>query len=102
MEKVCGVLVTWSFSNNFERNVLIFSVDNSVSHSHNCKNKFWILGEGPTSDINGSFGTLEEKFSINFSKASTKFCFSLYYNCDGYNGFLVGYNSIDKFDILNI
>ena len=40
MEKVCGVLVTWSFSNNFARNVLIFGVDNSASHSHNCKNRF--------------------------------------------------------------
>ena len=37
-------------------------------------------GEGPISGINGFFGSLKKKFSSNFSKANTKFCFSLYYN----------------------
>ena len=32
--------------------------------------------------INGSFGALEKKFSINLSKAKTKFCLSLHYNED--------------------
>ena len=39
-----------------------------------------ILGEAPISDINGSFGSTEKKFSINFSKANTKFPLSLHYN----------------------
>ena len=29
---------------------------------------FLLLGEGPTCGINGSFGSPEEKFSINFTK----------------------------------
>ena len=28
-------------------------------------NNFLVFGEGPTDDINGSFGTAEEKISIN-------------------------------------
>ena len=42
------------FWSRFARNVVIFGVDNSSSsHSDNCKNNFLILGEGPTSHING-------------------------------------------------
>ena len=130
---------------------MIFGVDNSSSsHSENPKNNFLILGEGPTFGINGSFGSPEKKFRINFTKANTKFCLSLYYNGDNSNLFVngkeiykfkadnkninfptqfclgsisngfsnteftevylngnvydfsVGYNSIDKSDILNI
>ena len=47
---------------------------------------FLISGEGDTLGINGSFGDPEKKCSINFSKANTKFCFSLHYNAD--NGYL--------------
>ena len=39
-----------------------------------------MLGEGPTYGINGSFGSPEKKFSINFSKANSKFCLCLHYN----------------------
>ena len=39
-----------------------------------------MLGEGPTHDINGNFGSPEKSFSVNFSKAQTKFCLSLHYN----------------------
>ena len=39
-------------------------------------------GERPTFGINGSFGSPENKFSINFSKANAKFCLSLHYNSD--------------------
>ena len=46
-----------------------------------------MLGEGPTYDINGSFDSPEKRFSINFSKVNTKFCFSLYYNA--YNSYLL-------------
>ena len=48
--------------------------DNSLSsHADNRKNHFIVLGEGDTHDINGSFGALEKKVIINFSKVKTKF-----------------------------
>ena len=47
---------SWSFSNGFARNVIIFGVDNSsASHAENRKNNFLVLGESPTYGINGSF-----------------------------------------------
>ena len=40
---------SWSFDNEFARNVIIFGVDNSSSsHSDNDKNNFLILGGRPT------------------------------------------------------
>ena len=73
----------WSFGNGFSRNVAIFCVDNSSSfHPDNRNNNFLILGEGPTSDINDSFGSPEKKISINFSEANTKFCLRFHYNGD--------------------
>ena len=43
----------------FARNVLFFGDDNSSSsHTGNCKNSFF---EGPTFDINWSFGSPEKK-----------------------------------------
>ena len=73
----------WSFDNWTARNVVIISVDNSSSsHFENCQNNILILGEGPTFGINGSFGSQEKKFSINFTKGNTKFCLSLHYNAD--------------------
>ena len=41
-----------------------------------------MLSEGPTLGINGRFSSPEKKFSIDFSKAKTKFCLSLHYNAD--------------------
>ena len=74
---------SWSFDNDFTRNVIIFGVDNSSSsHVDNRKNNFFMLGEGSTFGINGSFESPEKKFRINFSKANTKFCLSLHYNAD--------------------
>ena len=62
---------------------MIFGVDNSSSiHSDNCRNNFLILGEGPTYGINRSFGSPKKRFSIKFTKASSKFCLSLRYNAD--------------------
>ena len=75
----------WSFGNDYARNVIVFGVDNSSSsHNDNLKNNFLIFGEGDTFGVNGSFGAPEKKFSINFSKANKKFCFSLHYNADSY------------------
>ena len=74
---------SWSFDNDFARNVINFGVDNSSSfHSDNRKNNFLILGEGPTYGNNGSLGSPGKKIIINFTKANTKFCLSLYYNAD--------------------
>ena len=41
-----------------------------------------MLGEGDTFGINRSFGAPEKRYSINFSKAKTKFRLSLHYNGD--------------------
>ena len=72
-----------SFDNGTARIVVIFGLDNSSSsHSDNCKKKFLILGGGPAFGINGSFGSPEKKFSINFTKANTKFCLCLHFNSD--------------------
>ena len=58
---------SWSFGNDFARNVIIFGFDNSpLSHTDIRKSNLLILGEGPTYGINGSF-----------SKARTNFCLSL-------------------------
>ena len=61
-------------------------MNSSSPHSDNCKNKFLILGKGPTFGINGSFESKETKFSINFSKANRKYYLSLHYN--GVNSYL--------------
>ena len=76
MEKVSGFLTMTIAS-------MTNDVDNSSSsHSDNRKYNFIILGEGDTFDFNGSFGAPEKRFSINFSKANSKFCLSLHYNAD--------------------
>ena len=51
---------------------------------------FLILGEGPTCGINGSFGSPEKKFSINFIKTNTKFCLNLHCNTDNSYFFVNG------------
>ena len=55
---------SWSFGNDFARNVIIFGVDNNSScHTESLKNDFLILGEGDTFGINGSFGAPEKSFA---------------------------------------
>ena len=52
---------SWSFGNDFARNVIFFGIGNSSSsHSDNRKNNFLILGKGVTYGINGSFGSPEK------------------------------------------
>ena len=73
---------SWSFGNEFAKNVVIFGVDNnSSSHAYNCKNRFLAIREGLTYGINGNFRSPDKNF-CKFSKANTKFCLSLYYNSD--------------------
>ena len=80
----CGIAYdeagSWSFGNDFCRNVLIFGVDNSSSSQiDNLKNNYLVLGERPTDDISGSVGTAEKMVSINFSKDKILL---LHYNVD--------------------
>ena len=74
------------FDNESARNFLIFGVDNSSqSNAGNRKNNFLELSDGPTFGIDGSFDSAEKKFSINFSKANTKFCLNLHYKSSLFN-----------------
>ena len=92
---------SWSFDNDLTRNVIIFGIDNSLpSHFDNLEHNFLILGEVPTYDINGSFGSPEKKFIINFTKANTNFCLSLHYNADNSYLFVNG-KKIFKFETEN-
>ena len=84
-----------SFDNDTARIVISFGADNSSSsHADNCKNNFWVLCEGPTFEAISNFGSSEKNFSINFSKANTKFCLSLLYNTDNSYFFLNGKKSL--------
>ena len=59
-----------------------------------------LIGEGPTDDINDSICIAETKFSINFTKANTKFFVSLHYNGDE-SYFFVNKTVICKFKAHN-
>ena len=73
----------WSFDNDTTRNVVIFGADNSSSsHFDNLKNNFLELDEDDTFGTNENFGAAGKKFSINISKANTKFYLSLHHNAD--------------------
>ena len=65
---------SWSFGEDFARNVVIFDADNnSSSQRDNRKNIFLVLSEGSTDDINGNVGTIEQIFGMNFSKAKQRY-----------------------------
>ena len=65
---------TWNFSNNFSRNFVIFSVDDSSSsNTDNRKNNFLELGEGTNDDRNDSVSATGKKYNIKFTKAKKKF-----------------------------
>ena len=82
-------------------NVIIFGVDNnSSSYSDKSKSNFLILGKGPVYGINGSFGSPEKKFNINFTKGNRKSCLSLHYNADNRHLFVDG-KQIFKFKTSN-
>ena len=59
-----------------------------------------MLSECPTFGVNVSFGSPKKKFSINFSKANTKFCLNLYHNADNSYFFING-KEIFKFKAEN-
>ena len=88
---------SWSFSDDFARNVIIFRVDNSsLSHADNLKSDFLILDNF----WYYNFGAPEKEFSINFTKVKRNFCLSLHYNAD--NSYLfVNRKEIYKFKASN-
>ena len=71
---------SWSFDNDFVRNVIIFGVDNSLSsRTDDGKNNFLVLGKVPTGSINHSTDRAEKIYKIKFSKANIKFCVNYLY-----------------------
>ena len=82
--------VLWNFGNDLARNIVIFGAEISwLFHADNLKNKFLVLGEGSTYGVNGRFGSPEKKFSVNFTKANTKFGLNLNYNGDNIYLFVI-------------
>ena len=55
-----------------------------------------MLREGPTFAINGSFGSPQKSFSVNFTNVHAKFCMNLHYNIDN-SYLLVNRREIFKF-----
>ena len=65
---------SWSFGNDFARNVVVFGVDNSSSsHTDNRKHNFLVLGEGPTQGIDDSTGSAGKKIVLNLVKQIQNF-----------------------------
>ena len=102
----CGIAFdgkdAWSFVNEYPWNLLIFGGDNSSSsHAHNHKNKFLVLGEGSSFNINGSFSAPGKKIIINFIKVKTELSLSLHYNSDNSYLFVNG-KEIFKLKVNNV
>ena len=55
-----------------------------------------MLREGPTFAINGSFGSPQKSFSVNFTNVHAKVCMNLHYNIDN-SYLLVNRREIFKF-----
>ena len=65
--------------------LMTYDVDNSLSfHVNNGANYFFVWGERPTNNIIGSISAVENTFSIDFSKAKTKFCLNLHHNSSSF------------------
>ena len=80
----------WSFGNDYAKNIISFSVDNSSSsHTDNCKSNL-ISGKTPAISINGSLGSPDKIFGINFKKANTNIFFGLHFNGDNCYFFVNG------------
>ena len=65
---------SWSFSNNFAKNVVIFGVANSsLSHADNRKIKLLVLGEVSTDGVNYSVGAAGKKLVLTSVKQIQNF-----------------------------
>ena len=77
---------SFSFGNDFGKNVIIFGVDMSSSTKiDNRKKDILVLGRGPTQGLKSTLSA-EKMYSINFTNKNTKFCLGLHYN--GANSYL--------------
>ena len=65
---------SWSFNDDFARNVIIFGVDSSSSsHTDNLKDDCLVLVEGDTFSSDGGFGALEKKLLLILVKQKQNF-----------------------------
>ena len=65
---------SWSFGNDFARNVVIFGVDNSSpSNNDNRKSNFLVLGDGPIAGINDSTVATEKSIVLTLVKRMPNF-----------------------------
>ena len=65
---------SWSFNDDFARNVIIFGVDSSLSsHTDNLKDDFLVLVEGDTFSSDGSFDALEKNLLLILVKQKQSF-----------------------------
>ena len=90
-------IVKYSDEEKCTRNVITFAVDNgSSSPSDNRKNNFLMLGKGQFMVLMVALDHQEKTFSINFTKANTKFCLTLHYNDDN------SYLFVNRKEIFNL
>ena len=65
---------SWSFGNDFARNVVIFGVDSSSSSNNDSrKSNFLVLGDGPIDSINDSTGATEKSIVLTLVKRMPNF-----------------------------
>ena len=65
---------SWSFNDDFARNVIIFGVDSSLSsHTDNLKDDFLVLVEGDTFSSDGSFDAVEKNLLLILVKQKQSF-----------------------------
>ena len=69
---------SWSFGNDFAKNV----ENSSPSLANNHKNNFLVVGEGPTYSINRIFGSPERKSLALILVKQTHFTLSVHYDVD--------------------
>ena len=82
----------------FDKNVIIFIVDNKSSVHANKRRKYiLILSQGPTDGLDDTTLTAEAEYSINFSEQQNKFCLNLHYN--GSNRFYLFANGVKIYQL---
>ena len=65
----------------WDKNVIIFGVDNSSSeHVDNKEKDILVLGEGPTQELDDTTITAEVKYPINFRESEKRFVLSRHNN----------------------
>ena len=78
----------FSFGNGFGRNVIILGANmSSYAHANNRTKNISVLGKDVMQGLENRTVYAEKLYSINFTKANTKFCLSLH--CNGENNFLM-------------